>query len=391
MIFLVFLFCPVASAGECPEPKLIKWWDKDNVDEIKDMLHPSTYMRVKEWGLKIPEYERVPWELRGSWKEATEKYSKECRLDEKGMLVNWKGGFPFPDPQNTQEIMWNYKRMNNGDDRYVDEDLYLVSFAGPEKKIRVKYCNYKMIGRVESTPVPEAPNNPKRYDYKRSVFITDPFELRGFGTLEYSYEDETKESDFWMYIPSMRRVRRASAAARQDTWDGTEVIFDDFDQFSGRIIEHEYKLLGKIEKIYTNHCFKPFEREQKQPLFWCYTRGPIYVIEAIPKDPDYIYSKRVFWVKPDSFNMAGVDIYDRRGELWKYVNFPTMSQGCIGIDRKDVTRFHGNPDVVLGVGGWSCDFVLGHCTFFKIDDCWYDTNYFPEENYKPSYLKKLGR
>ena len=390
-LFVIASFSGATWAGSGPERPLLKTWDKSNIDQVKDLLPPSDVMRVKEWGLTIPEFKYVPWISRGSWKEATEKYSKQCKIDENGILRGWDGGTPFPNTKKLEEMMWNYKKMNNGDDRYCDEDLYLNSFKRGEKKVRVKYTNYKMIGRVQSPPVPDVPNNPQRNDFKRMTFITDPFELRGFGTLEYSYEDERKESDFWIYIPSLRRVRRASAASRQDTWDGTELIIDDFDGFSGKTIEHTYKLIGEKEMLVPNDVLLPFKKDERQPLFWTYAKTPVYVIEAIPKDPNYVYSKRIFYLQKDGWNLAGTEIYDKTGKLWKYLCFPTMAQGSMDIKEKGVTSQHGNPDVQLAIGGWSCDFILGHSTFFNIDQQWYDTNKFPEKNYETSFLKETGK
>ena len=42
-----------------------------------------------------------------------------------------------------------------------------------------------------------------------------------------------------------------------------------------------------------------------------------WVVEAINKDPDYIYSKRVWYLDPENWQMNVQEMYDRQGRLWK--------------------------------------------------------------------------
>ena len=118
------------------EELIIKWWDKNNVEEIKDLLQPSVYMRVKDWDLRIPEIEYIPWEWPQCWREATEKNrGGKCSIDPELGLQGWESGFPFPDPKTDLEIMWNYKKRYEADARALWQPMKLVSFKGPEKAL----------------------------------------------------------------------------------------------------------------------------------------------------------------------------------------------------------------------------------------------------------------
>jgi len=42
-----------------------------------------------------------------------------------------------------------------------------------------------------------------------------------------------------------------------------------------------------------------------------------WVVEAKNKDPDYIYSKRVWYLDPENWQFNIQEMYDRQGRLWK--------------------------------------------------------------------------
>jgi hypothetical protein len=372
------------------EDLVIKWWDKDNVEEIKDILQSSVYMRVKDMGLRIPEIKYVPWEWPQVWKEATEK-NVGCSIDENENVQGWESGFPFPEPKTGTEIMWNFQRRYMSDNRNDWQHIRVVSWKGAEKEYTVWFTRINMLGRVRIPPIPEVPDNPRRIDYKVMVYITDPFELRGFGSLQYHYEDETKEDDMWMYIPSLRRVRRGSAAARQDTWDGTEVTFDDM-QYIGKIRENKCVLLGKKEYLLPLNCAFRRDRDKRQPLNQSYSRYQAYYIEAIPRDPNYLYSKRLFWIDELSFTPAGMECYNKVGELWRTQVFPNITTGGYASDEhKENVTFYGNSDVITQMDGWSSDFIVGHSTFYPIYKSHLDVEKIKLKDCMPSYLKKMGR
>ena len=41
------------------------------------------------------------------------------------------------------------------------------------------------------------------------------------------------------------------------------------------------------------------------------------MVEAINRDPDYIYSKRIWYLDPENWQMNLQEMYDRQGRLWK--------------------------------------------------------------------------
>ena len=60
---------------------------------------------------------------------------------------------------------------------------------------------------------------------------------------------------------------------------------------------------------------------------------PFYVVEMLPKDPNYAYSKRVLYIDKTMYGAPYNEDYDRAGKLWKFQYIisqwtePYMSQG----------------------------------------------------------------
>jgi hypothetical protein len=73
-----------------------------------------------------------------------------------------------------------------------------------------------------------------------------------------------------VYLPSLRRVRRISAAQRTDAVSGTDFTLDDLRSFAGIVPQYQWSCLGEMEilapmntkvKAYPydkNHNFGPY-------------------------------------------------------------------------------------------------------------------------------------
>ena len=95
-----------------------------------------------------------------------------------------------------------------------------------------------LTGRTDLPPMPEWLPNPKGIRYFNNLTMDYPYDLKGTMRFLIRYEDPKKDDDIWMYIPTMRRVRRMSGAQRQDSFGGTDSSYDDIRGFDGRPFEH---------------------------------------------------------------------------------------------------------------------------------------------------------
>ena len=197
---------------------------KDNADKVKDLVSPGVEWCIKHgMVLKIVPYKKIEWNK--PYREATEKYSGQAKLAPDGRSVlNHVAGQPFPnidpnDPQIGLKIMWNFEyRGFDTDDldlRNFDADTGPVS-DGPMQVERHflldHYRNLWYTGRLYVDPKPELPN-PDQVRVKSSLHpVLEPFDLKGVGETGIRYISPDRQDDTWLYLPSLRRVRRLSSA-----------------------------------------------------------------------------------------------------------------------------------------------------------------------------------
>ena len=58
-------------------------------------------------------------------------------------------------------------------------------------------------------------------------------------------DDAREEDQVYSYLPTQRRVRRISPVERADRFLGSELNFDDFEGFSGRVLDYHWTYLGR--------------------------------------------------------------------------------------------------------------------------------------------------
>ncbi|MEY8215427.1 MAG: outer membrane lipoprotein-sorting protein [Colwellia sp.] len=75
---------------------------------------------------------------------------------------------------------------------------------------------------------------------KTAIFYKSPSNIKGTGLLTYDYKASDKDDDQWLYLPSMRKIRRVSASDRGDHFLGTDFTFEDIKN-DGKVDSNDYK------------------------------------------------------------------------------------------------------------------------------------------------------
>jgi hypothetical protein len=346
-----------------------------NADKIKDMISPGVEWCVRRGlPITISETKKVEWPK--AYKEATEKYSGQVKLSADGLTVqNYVAGQPFPnldpkDPQFVLKLMWNFdfgfvKGIDDSDLRNFDADTGTVPAMGPmsvERHFLLDHLRRLFwTGRLYVDPKPDKPN-PNGYRTQQGLYpILEPFDLKGVGALGNRYIDSGKQDDSWLYLPSLRRVRRLSTAQRSDALFGQDTDVDSYDGYAGQIGWMDWKLLGEKEVVGVMHA-ENFPVKWATPADWAFDdkweKRKVWIIEGVSKLPQYAYSKRVIYVDKESLAALYSDIYDRSGELWKvWVNdysFRKTVPGTAAITYDDEMPFL--PSIIM------VDLQLEHAT-----------------------------
>ena len=359
--------------------------DKSNVDEYKDVLSATQYYRIKNWD---PVFEIVPtvtdFKASPGFIAATEQYKGTVKLDAEGNMIGYRAGTPFPDidlndPQAGARVAWNLYWRYYGDDRFYTSFTGYILDRKMRQRINKSYTRrLHYTGRVDLEPKPEIPND-DGIEYKDLLMQRFPFEVKGTGLLTFRYTDPTRDDDLWAYVPSMRRIVRSNTSQRSDTWGGTDTTWDDVYIWAGRNQTQNFKLLRKTEEAYhVRHEPKEIFPENSKN-FPCvaggyYEKISAYVVEATPKDPNYIYKTRVWWIDPMYWDIALCDIYDRKDRLWKSITMRMFTEG--DIHHSHTMEF--------------CDYVNTHGTMWHSFGFAKNQN-APEEDYSLSSLEKFAR
>jgi outer membrane lipoprotein-sorting protein len=102
-------------------------------------------------------------------------------------------------------------------------------------------------------------------------------------------------SDQWIYLPSLGRVRRIAASESGGSFMGTDFSYDDISSMD-RELSLDTHMLLREETLNGKSC---------------------YVIQSVPKDNSYQYSKTVTWIDKTGFLIYKSEMYNRRGEMVK--------------------------------------------------------------------------
>jgi hypothetical protein len=347
---------------------------KDNMDKAADMVSPGVKWCIEHGlKLKITPYKKIEWNK--AFRDATEKYSGQVKLAADGRSIEGHtAGLPFPkldpnDPQIANKIMWNYEYKpyvtDDGDLRNFDADTGPLGDGemGIERHYLLDHLRTLFYNsRIYVDPKPELPN-PDKVRGKSSLHpILEPFDLKGVGLTSIRYLDPDRQDDTWLYLPTLRRVRRLSSAQRSDALFGQDTDVDSYGGYAGQIGWFTWKYLGEKSALGSFHS-------EKIPVEYCpgtgdfvfcddWEKRDVYVIEGVAKQPQYAYGKRVLYIDKETYLIAYSDIYDKAGQLWKVwlnqYSFRKHAPTSGAIDYPDEMPF--NPSITM------VDMQLRHAT-----------------------------
>jgi hypothetical protein len=141
--------------------------------------------------------------------------------------------------------------------------------------------------------------------YKDLVIFTSP-QVKGLGTLTWTYLDPARQQDSWLWVPSLRKIRKISVANADDSFLGSDFTMEDI--LTRRFEDETYKLLG-------SENFKGYTCEYDKRVY--FKDAPCFVIEARPKMSPWYYSKRVLWVDKKTGGGIYEEMYDPNGKMFK--------------------------------------------------------------------------
>ena len=324
------LCCPLGSRADDVVLKPGDTIGPHNWQRVQGMVGENLLNRIKggyTFKIKEPKMHNLPKEF----VEATERYSGQVKLGPNGDLVDYVAGLPFPnfnanDPQAGLKLAWNFYWRWLGDDlkeggrtktgRIIRD---AIERDGSERRADITDHAIKTRGRVTLDPKLAIPGY-EHIDWMQVRVDEYPRDTSGTTTLEIRYADPKREDDLYVYVPSLRRVRRAPPVQRCATIAPSEFNFDDIKSFNGKITDFNYKFLGE-KKMLANFSQEqaPFRRKRGDylPLEEGWEVQEAYVLEITPKDPSYCYPKKIIYIDKVFWESFWGMVWDKNGNLWK--------------------------------------------------------------------------
>jgi hypothetical protein len=321
----------------------------DQIEKLKPFL-PEEFWANRDFFF----YEGMQLEVGPSFKdyspftgyvEATQKNAGQSKIGPESSLENFTVGQPFPidkidckgDPQAGAKVAWDFVLRWEGLRRAAS---FYYSYWDRGEELPLYYQGTSQGTALAFRPEPQYADtqgdvfrNEKRY-IASGPSVDAPFDARGIMLLSYRYKASfgpkatTKYDDTWVYVPTLRRVRRISSAQRTDAVSGTDFTFDDLFSFNGIVPQYEWKCLGEMDILAparTKVKAYPYEKDHNfgpYGLSFADDRWELrHAIEIrfTPLNADHPYSHKDIYIDKDSMEPLYSFAYDRKGELWKII------------------------------------------------------------------------
>jgi len=277
---------------------------------------------------------------------ATARFKGQSKIGPDGSLEGYTAGVPFDpddidcegDPLAGWKIIWNFDYNWHGDgynahfwysywDRGEELPLY---YEGTSKRVILSH-------RPEPKYLDEQGGDIFRGEKRKhasGIEVTGPFDARGINLMSYRYKSadaplaDAKNDDTWVYLPTLRRVRRISTAQRTDAVAGTDFTMDDLFSFAGIPPQYEWECLGEVSLLGPMNTIAkayPYSKDNNfGPYGLSYANDNWELRKAVkirftPKNSDHPYHHKDLYLDKQTLTSMYAFAYDRKQELWKII------------------------------------------------------------------------
>ncbi len=174
------------------------------------------------------------------------------------------------------KIIENVYNRPVGDDMQGDLTMTLTNSRGENRVRKIKQFT-KDLGKIE----------------KKIMFFQYPADVRNTSFMTWGYDEAGKDDDQWIYLPALKKVKRMSSDSKSDYFMGSDFTYDDLGD------RHPS---DDVHKLLREETFEG---------------NPCYVVESIPKDEEYMYSRTITWIIKDKWIGLRKEFYDEDGDLLK--------------------------------------------------------------------------
>jgi hypothetical protein len=258
--------------------------------------------------------------------QATAANHGRARLDGSDGLSGAELGFPFPQPTQGAEVIWNHKLRYRTDGVVRWNNEAIVQPDG-------RYTLNRRLERAKFVyaSLTHKPEDAALLGYYQAK-ILEPSRKAGPVVLVHDTINPLQHPRrAWLYNPGQRRTHRAPQYGYDDPAPGTDglAFVDQLDMFNGPLDRYDWALVGKRELYIPYNAYRLSDDRLKyadilkarhvNPAHTRYELHRVWVVEAtVRAGAAHAFAKRRFYVDEDSWGIVLADLYDSRGEYWRF-------------------------------------------------------------------------
>ncbi len=173
------------------------------------------------------------------------------------------------------------RRYDGFGDSVVDLSMTLSNEEGRERTRRLTWKTLEV-------------DLPGEGDKSLTIFH-EPRDIEGTAFLTHTHTD--RDDDQWLYLPSLKRVKRIASANKSSAFVGSEFAYEDL--LSDEVEKFDFLWL----------------RDEACGEWQC------HVVQRAPRYRDSGYSRQVSWIDRVDFRPMRIDYYDHKSRLLKSLEF----------------------------------------------------------------------
>jgi hypothetical protein len=169
------------------------------------------------------------------------------------------------------------------------------------KRKKVKCAEKPRVKKLESAQIATGKT---KLDSKSISIVLEPSSERGIGMLSFAYDEKGKDSESWLYLSALGKVKRLASGSDEDSeptaFFGSEFTTEDME--TGKLDEYNYKII-KETKL---------------------GKRPVWIVESTPtaaRIRKSRYSKTISWIDKERFLTLKLQSFDKRGKAYKRLSF----------------------------------------------------------------------
>lgn len=175
---------------------------------------------------------------------------------------------------------------------------------------------------------------------KSLIVFNSPKDVKGTSTLTFTHK--IGSDDQWLFLPSIKRVKRISSNNKSGPFVGSEFAYEDLS--SQEVEKYLYKFIEE--------------------------KGSLVVVEQDPVDPKSGYTRRlVTYNKDKGYRIEKVEFYDRKNALLKtlvYSNYKAYKNKFWRAGTFTMKNHQSNKETILEFSDYNFDINLSDEDFTQV-------------------------